>query len=150
MINVAFISLDANDDLAFLSQKSGIKAIGIIPTNLKRLIDELTLFSANIIAIEHAPDNMTIDRLCHYLGRQFQDARCIILTSKKPNFEMLQNSGFKVRGYVSDEQRKQLDKVVRVVHDGEAWLPRKLVTEMLNRLTSNFFMTDLSETASKK
>lgn len=150
VINVALISSDADDDLAFLSQQSDIKAIGIMPSNLKRLIDELTLFSPNIIAMEHAPENMTVDRLCHYLGRHFQDTRCIILTSQKPNFEMLQSSGFKVRGYVSDEQRKKLDKAIRVVHDGEAWLPRKLVTEMLNRLTSNFFIIDTPDTISKK
>jgi DNA-binding NarL/FixJ family response regulator len=45
---------------------------------------------------------------------------------------MLQQSGFKVRGYITENQLIDIAKAVRVVSEGEAWLPRKLVAEMLN------------------
>jgi DNA-binding NarL/FixJ family response regulator len=62
-----------------------------------------------------------------------------VLIENSPDFVMLQSSAFKVRGYISREQRPLLAKAIRVVNDGEAWLPRKLVAEMLD-----YFSTELA------
>ena len=55
---------------------------------------------------------------------------------------MLENSGFRQRGYITPDQHFALAKAVRVVFDGEAWLLRKLVTEMLNRYAAEFLKQD--------
>ena len=55
---------------------------------------------------------------------------------------MLENSGFRARGYITPDQHEALAKAVRVVFDGEAWLPRKFVTEMLNRFTASFIVSN--------
>ena len=72
------------------------------------------------------------------MAKNYQYARHLILTDKAPTYEMLKNSGFRARGYITSDQHSALAKAVRVVFDGEAWLPRKLVTEMLNRYAATF------------
>lgn len=151
MIRVALISSSSDSsEIQLLSKQADLNSIAIVPTNIQSLVDQLKLFMPNILVIEDSVENVSIDGLCHYLSKYFPNARSLILTSDKPTFERLQNSGFKARGYIMPEQRTQLDKAVRVVSDGEAWLPRKLVTDMLNRFTSTFIMHGEPEIAVDK
>jgi DNA-binding NarL/FixJ family response regulator len=142
MIKVAVISIQARPEVELLSKCDDIKVMEIKPVNFKSIIDQLKLFSPDIFILQDGVENISVHGLCHYLSQYFPSSRSLILTSEIPNFEMLQNSGFKARGYVLPEQRAQLVKAVRVVDDGEAWLPRKLVTDMLNRFTASFIMHD--------
>jgi DNA-binding NarL/FixJ family response regulator len=73
------------------------------------------------------------------LSEAYPTTRCLILTDEQPTFEMLQMSGFRARGYILPEQRSDIVRAVRVVEDGEAWLPRRLVAEMLNRFSTSSF-----------
>jgi len=41
--------------------------------------------------------------LSHVLNKRHPHARSLILVEQKPTFEMLQNSGFKARGYLTPE-----------------------------------------------
>ena len=145
MINVVIISNDSAEELALLSQQSDMNVLLVVPTTLDDTLEQVGRSQPDIIIIEHGIGNSSADILCHHVSKQYPDASCLMLTEKPPNFEMLQNSGFKARGYITPEQRSDLDRAVRVVHDGEAWLPRKLVTDMLNRFGSTFIMTDIAE-----
>lgn len=147
MIRIALISSSPDSDLQFLSEQADFNVVAIAPTKIQTLVEQLTLSAPDILIIEHSVENVSVDGLCYYLSKYFANLRTIILTDGKPTFEMLQNSGFKARGYIQPEQRSQLDKAVRVVNDGEAWLPRKLVTDMLNRFTASFIMHDEPEIA---
>lgn len=138
MIKLVIISEDATADMQLLSQQSDISASTITPTSVTETINKIGQQNPNIIVIEDGPDNSTADVFCHYISTHYSDVRCLILTDQRPTFEMLRNSGFKARGYITSEQRHLLARAVRAVHDGEAWLPRKLVSDMLDRFASSF------------
>lgn len=150
MIRVAVISAQASSETQMLSSCQDFDVTEIKPVNIKSIVDQLTLFSPDIFVLQEGVDNISVHGLCHYLNCYFPLARTLILSNETPDFEMLQNSGFKARGYILPDQRSQLEKAARVVHDGEAWLPRKLVTEMLNRFTSSFIMHDEMDVASTR
>jgi DNA-binding NarL/FixJ family response regulator len=114
----------------------------VVPSTLAETVSKVEQAQPNIIVLEHGVENVDVDMLCHVLNKRHPYARSLILVERKPTFEMLQNSGFKARGYLTPEQWPMIEKAIRVVHDGESWLPRKLVTEMLNRFASSFLMVD--------
>lgn len=142
MIDVVIISNDSTADMALLSQQSDMNVSAVLPTTLEDTLKQVGQSQPSIIVIEHGIANSSADFLCHYVSKQYPNSRCLMLIRDKPSFEMLQNSGFKARGYLTLDQRSILDRAIRVIQDGEAWLPRKLVTEMLNRFASSFIMPD--------
>ncbi|RKZ98740.1 MAG: hypothetical protein DRQ46_01255 [Gammaproteobacteria bacterium] len=138
MIKIAIISLNAKAEILLLAQHTEMKISHIVPSTLEQVVQQVADLAPNIIVIDHELDNVSADVLCHFLNKQCPDARSIMLVETQPSFEMLENSGFKVRGFLTTEQRPLLAKAIRVVHDGEAWLPRKLVADMLNHFAASF------------
>lgn len=142
MIKIAIISLNAKAELLLLAQHIEMQVSHIVPSTLEQVVQQVVGLAPNIIVIDHELDNLSADVLCHFLNTNCPDARSIMLIETQPNFEMLENTGFKVRGFLTAEQRPLLAKAIRVVHDGEAWLPRKLVTEMLNQFSKSVINTE--------
>jgi len=138
VIKIAIISLNAKAEILLLAQHTEMKISHIVPSTLEQVVQQVADLAPNIIVIDHELDNVSADVLCHFLNKQCPDARSIMLVETQPSFEMLENSGFKVRGFLTTEQRPLLAKAIRVVHDGEAWLPRKLVADMLNHFAASF------------
>lgn len=141
MIKIAIISLNAKAEILLLAQHTEMKISHIVPTTLEQVVQQVADLAPNIIVIDHELDNISADILCHFLNKKCPDARSIMLIETQPSFEMLENTGFKVQGFLTTEQRPLLAKAIRVVHDGEAWLPRKLVTEMLNQFSKSVINT---------
>jgi DNA-binding NarL/FixJ family response regulator len=129
MIKVVVVS-NSSTHIELLAQFSDISSVHVIPDTIDQVIEEVGLASPDITVIEDATDSMTADMLCYELSQFFPETRSIILIDGQPTFDMLQNSGFKARGYLTLDQWLALP-------DGEAWLPRKLVAEMLNRFASS-------------
>ena len=138
MINVVIISNNPAQDLGALSQYDDMNILKVLPTTIENIIEQVGEAQPDIIVIADATETNSRDRLCHFLAKHYRYARNLILTDSSPTFEMLENSGFRARGYITPDQHNMIPKAVRVVFDGEAWLPRKLVTEMLNRFTASF------------
>lgn len=145
MINVTIVSNSPSAHALRLARYSDLNVTEVIPSTLAGTIDDVEQSQPDMIVLEHGAQNVDVDMLCHVLNKRHPYARSLILVEQKPTFEMLQNSGFKARGYLTPEQWPMLEKAIRVVHDGEAWLPRKLVTDMLNRFASSFIMVDEPE-----
>ncbi len=141
MIKIAIISLNAKAEILLLAQHTEMKISHIVPSTLEQVVQQVADLAPNIIIIDHELDNISADILCHFLNKKCPDARSIMLIEAQPSFEMLENTGFKVQGFLTTEQRPLLAKAIRVVHDGEAWLPRKLVTEMLNQFSKSVINT---------
>jgi len=139
MINVVVISNNPTQDLGLLSQNDDMQIVKVLPTTIEHIIEQVGTHQPDIIIIADSTPQNSCDKLCQFLGKHYHYARSLVLTDFSPTFEMLENSGFKARGYITPDQHKALAKAVRVVFDGEAWLPRKLVTEILNRLSTSFF-----------
>jgi len=145
MINVTIISNRPSVHTKRLPPHSDFEVTEVVPSTLTETIAAVDLAKPDMIVLEHGVENVSVDMLCHVLNKKHPYARSVILVTEKPTFEMLQNSGFKARGYLTPEQWPLLEKALRVVHDGEAWLPRKLVTDMLNRFASSFIVVDEPE-----
>jgi len=134
MINVALIST-RQAVVQTLADENDINTSVVEATMLDATVQSVRQSAPDIIVMEQNIDNIDTDILCHFLSKACPAAQCIILSKQPPTFEMLQNTGFKARGYIPPEQMHLTAKAIRVIHDGEAWLPRKLVAEMLNHFS---------------
>lgn len=142
VINVAVVSSDSHAEVALLEQQQDMSVSIIAPGTIDTVIKTLSKQKPDIVVIDQHMQSISADLLCHFISQNFTDCHCLMLIDDQPTFEMLQNSGFKARGYVTNQQRELLDKAIRVVFDGEAWLPRKLVTEMLDRFAASLYSPD--------
>ncbi len=142
MINVVVIS---NSDIAetkVLQEQADFNVFKMAASNIELAVAEASKFDADIFILDAQDAVINSEMLCHFLNEAYPTTRCLILTDEQPTFEMLQMSGFRARGYILPEQRMNIVRAVRVVEDGEAWLPRRLVAEMLNRFSSSSFQVN--------
>jgi DNA-binding NarL/FixJ family response regulator len=142
VINIVIVSHNAEAEMLLLADQTEMQVSHIVPSTIEQVMQQVADVDPDVIVIDHGLDNVSADILCHFLNKKCPEARSIMLIETQPNFEMLENSGFKVRGFLTVEQRPMLAKAIRVVHDGEAWLPRKLVADMLNRFAASFINTE--------
>ena len=133
MINVIIVSNTPANEVVLLDWLADIDVSAVTPSTMDETLQQVLAATPDIVIMEQDLETLSTDILCHLLHTQCPKAQSIILTDEIPTFEMLQNTGFSVRGYMTREQRSSLAKAVRVIHEGEAWLPRTIVTEMLNR-----------------
>ena len=150
MIRVAIVSNNAKGLTVLLDWLDDINVTVVAPSTMEDTQKQVLECIPDIIVIEQNLDSLNTDLLCHLLYKDFSRAQSIILTDGAPTFEMLKSTGFSVRGYITKEQRSSLAKVVRVVHDGEAWLPRNIVTEMLNHFAEMSSVKKPAKTKAKK
>jgi DNA-binding NarL/FixJ family response regulator len=141
MINVVIIGSNIEAEKQLLAQHNDMNVSFVHPSTIEVTVSQVGLFQPDIFILKNDEENINVDMLCHFLSKSYPDAHSLFLTLESPTFEMLQDSGFKARGYVTPEQQQKLAKAVRVIHDGEAWLPRTLVAEMLNRFSAAFYKT---------
>ena len=136
MINVVLFSPISDAVKRVLEVQSDIWLTDVQPSVLDDVVDQVGHQHPDIFIITQDAEHLNGDILCHFLSKHYPAAQSLILINEEPTFEMLKNSGFKARGYILKGQQAEIDKAVRAVHSGEAWLPRKLVAEMLNRFES--------------
>jgi len=132
MINAIIIGSNAVVE-GVLKQQADITTTVIHSSSLDDVVEQVRQYHPDIFILKHEAGELNGDILCHFLSRHYPVAQSLILVEHEPTFGMLKNSGFKARGYISKEQLIEIDKAVRAVYSGEAWLPRKLVSEMLDR-----------------
>ena len=135
MINVVVISSDEAIQKS-LAEQDDIQLSLVSVTTLDKMVRSVEKHSTDIVIMDQNMENIDIDIFCHFLRESCPLVQSLVLVEQSPSFEMLQNSGFTVRGYITSEQKSLITKAVRVVHDGEAWLPRKLVADMLNHFSA--------------
>lgn len=133
MINVIIVNPISEPMKDQLEKLPDILVTVIHPSTLDNVIEQVGEQHPDIFIITQESEAINSEILCHFLSNHYLAAQSLILINEQPTFEMLKNSGFKARGYIVKEQRNMIDKAIRAVHAGEAWLPRILVAEMLNR-----------------
>lgn len=135
MIDVVIFSPIIDIVKRILEQQIDIRLIDVQPLILDDVVAQVGRQHPDIFIITQDSDSahMNSGVLCHFLSKHYPAAQSLILINEQPTFEMLRSSGFKARGYILKNQQIEIDKAVRAVHSGEAWLPRKLVAEMLDR-----------------
>lgn len=133
VMNVIIIGPISEVVQSLLEKQADMIVKGVQPLTLDDVFEQIGEFHPDIFIITQNFGTINGDILCHFLSKHYCAAQSLILINEEPTFDMLINSGFKARGYILKEQYTQIDKAIRVVHAGEAWLPRRLVADMLNR-----------------
>tara|TARA_R110001606_G_scaffold399310_1_gene584745 strand:- start:70645 stop:71070 length:426 start_codon:yes stop_codon:yes gene_type:complete len=141
MINVVIFSPISDTVKRVLEYQTDIWLTDVQPSVLDDVVAQVGHQHPDIFIITQDSDHLNGDILCHFLSKHYPTAQSLILIDEEPTFDMLRNSGFKARGYIVNKQQIDIDKAVRAVHAGEAWLPRKLVAEMLNRFESQTILS---------
>jgi DNA-binding NarL/FixJ family response regulator len=141
MINVVIFSPMSDDVKQVLEDQSDIWLTDVQPAILDDVVALVGSQHPDIFVITQDSEHLNGDILCHFLSKHYPAAQSLILIDEEPTFDMLRNSGFKARGYIVKQQKIDIDKAVRAVHAGEAWLPRKLVAEMLNRFEAQTMLS---------
>jgi len=141
MINVVIFSPTSDAVKRVLEEQADIWLTDVQPSDLDDVVAQVGYQHPDIFIITQDSETINGDILCHFLTKHYPAAQSLILIDEEPTFDMLRNSGFKARGYIVKEQQIDIDKAVRAVHAGEAWLPRKLVAEMLNRFESQTILS---------
>lgn len=135
MIEVVIIS-DNTATQNLLSDQLDFNINKIIPSQLEELVGKVISYNPDIVILEQSSDNIDIGIVCHFLASLCPNAQRLIMLDEPPTLELLKSIGFKAHGFVTLDQHALLPKAIRVVQQGEAWLPRKLVAEMLNYFSS--------------
>lgn len=120
-----------------LTTADDLQIITLTASNLNQAIDDIIGLNADVVILDQDNEELHADVVCSFLARQHSKAQTLILTSQNPNFDMLSQTGFSARGYITPNQRPVLNKAIHAVHDGEAWLPRRLVAEMLDHFAAS-------------
>lgn len=120
-----------------LTDTDDLQIITLTANNLNQAIDDIIGLNADIVILDQDNEQLHADIVCSFLAKHHSKAQTLILTSQIPDFDMLSQTGFSARGYITPNQRNVLNKAIHAVFDGEAWLPRRLVAEMLNRFAAN-------------
>jgi len=136
MINVAIISNHPARSFGSLLKQDDMEVSKVLPTTVDNIIEQIGHSKPDIIVIADSILATSRHSLCQFLGKHFEQARILILTNGQPTYEMLEKSGFCARGFISEAQQTLLAKAIRVVFAGESWLPRRVVTEIVNRYLS--------------
>lgn len=141
MINVVIFNPISDAVKRVLEEQSDILLTDVQPSILDDVVVQVGPQHPDIFIITQDSEYLNGDILCHFLSKHYPTARSLILINEEPTFEMLRSTGFKARGYIVKGQKIEIDKAVRAVHSGEAWLPRRLVAEMLNRFEAQTILS---------
>ena len=106
------------------------------PEDIDKAVLEIIAADADITLLDQHNERLNSDILCLVLATNYSHNQTIILSDKVPDFEQLKATGFRARGYITPSQHDKIPKAIRAVHDGEAWLPRRLVADMLNHFAA--------------
>lgn len=120
-----------------LTTTDDLEIITLTANNLNQAIDDIIGLNADIVILDQDNEELHADIVCSFLAKHHSKSQTLILTSQTPDFDMLSQTGFSARGYITPNQRNVLNKAIHAVFDGEAWLPRRLVAEMLDRFAAN-------------
>ncbi|KKM20133.1 hypothetical protein LCGC14_1648640 [marine sediment metagenome] len=136
MIKVCLVGSDVDKEFALLQTQYNITVAKMAEKSFDDLLLQIVSENPDVLVISDAMSSLSADDLCLYVSLQIPSAKTVIITDKPASYERLELSGFACRGFITYEQRHAIVRAVKVVHDGESWIPRKLVSDVLDRLAS--------------
>ena len=105
--------------------RNGLEVI----TSVTKLKPRILLLNLNLLKKKGTP-------LLQTLRLKSPRTQVILLTSRSPETTILEVLSYGVRGYLRDGLIPTfLPKMVRAVNNGEPWVPRKMVSKIIDRLT---------------
>ncbi|WP_438971425.1 hypothetical protein [Methylophaga sp.] len=135
-MRVCLIGNDIVKEKALLQSQADIHLSIITATEHEAILAEVTQINPDILVISDASSQFSADEVCLMTHVRSPDTKTLIITELEADYARLEQSDFTCRGFVQYEQRHAIVRAVRVVNDGESWLPRKLITELLDNLAN--------------
>jgi len=137
MIRVCLIGADIAKEKALLESQSGIRVTVVAPGDFEQMLDEIIQSRSDVLVISDVGADLDADGLCLHTYLRDPEIKTLIITEQDADYTRLDATGFSCKGFMLHEQRHAIVRAVKVIHDGEAWLSRKLVTTVLNQLASS-------------
>jgi DNA-binding NarL/FixJ family response regulator len=136
MIRVCLIGADIAKEKALLESQSDITVMTVAIADLDQMLDDISRSRSHILVISDVGANFDANDLCLHTYLQQPDTKTLIITEEDADYARLDATGFSCKGFMLHEQRHAIVRAVRVIHDGEAWLSRRLVTAVMDHLAS--------------
>lgn len=136
MIRVCLIGADIAKEKALLESQSDIAVTVVTVAELDQMLDDISRSRSHILVISDLGAKFDADDLCLHTYLRDSEIRTLIISEQDADFDRLDATGFSCKGFMLHEQRHAIVRAVRVIHDGEAWLSRKLVTAVMDHLAS--------------
>jgi DNA-binding NarL/FixJ family response regulator len=144
MIRVCLIGADVAKEKALLESQSGFIVTVVELGEFDRMLDDISHSRSHILVISDVGADFDADGLCLHTYLRHPDIRTLIISEQEADFARLDATGFSCKGFMLHEQRHAIVRAVKVIHDGEAWLSRKLVTAVMDHLASGL-LTSLNK-----
>jgi two-component system nitrate/nitrite response regulator NarL len=122
--------------LDLLQREQGMQVVGearngleVIST-LGKVKPRILLLNSNILNKKRTP-------LLQALRQKSPQTRVILIVRRVSEATILEALSYSVRGYLRESLITTfLPKTIRAVNTGEAWVPRKMVSKIIDRLTT--------------
>lgn len=137
MIRVCLIGENIGKEKALLESQSEIELHTIEMSDTDTMLKAVIRIRPDILVLSEVGGALPANALCMHTYLRAPDIKTLIITEHEADYEQLEATGFSCKGFMSYEQRHAIVRAVRVMHDGEAWLSRKLVTKVLDQLADS-------------
>ncbi len=137
MIKVCLIGEDIAKEKALLESQSGITLHTIALADTEAMLKVVCDIRPDILVLSDVNCKLPADELCMHAYLRAPDIKTLIISEDEADYARLEATGFSCKGFMLHQQRHAIVRAVRVMHDGEAWLSRKLVTTVLDKLASD-------------
>lgn len=136
MIKVCLIGKDIEKEKSLLESQAGIELHIVAIGDFDQMLHDIGHAHPHILVISDVASDIDADALSLHTYLRNPDVKTLIITNHEADYARLENTGFSCKGFMLHEQRHAIVRAVRVMHDGEAWLTRKLVSSVMDQLAS--------------
>jgi DNA-binding NarL/FixJ family response regulator len=136
MIRVCLIGSEIEKEHTLLSCQSQIHVTSLELSDMDTMLNQMVKASPDMLVLSDINNQFDVDDFCLHAYLRMPTVKTLIVTEHDFNYARLEKTGFSCRGFMPYEQRHAIVRAVNVIHEGESWLSRKLVTELLDQLTT--------------
>jgi DNA-binding NarL/FixJ family response regulator len=136
MINVALIGTDMSKEQALLSNVPDVRLSSIPLSDFDTMLNQVAHQHPDIVVLSDIRNSLDVDDFCMHIYLRTPEIKTLIVTETEFDYKRLEKTGFSCKGFMPYEQRHAIARAVKVIHEGESWLSRKLVTELLDHLST--------------
>jgi len=117
-----------------LEPERGIRIVGEARNGIEA-VSAVARFKPNVVLLDATLANGSTASLIPIIRRKSPRTRVLLLTDRAPAARTLDTLSHGARGYLEKTALPAyLPRAVRVVSGGEAWVPRKMVARIMDRL----------------
>lgn len=137
MIRVCLIGADVDKEIALLQSQSEIALTRVELDELDTMLSDVVRANPDVLVMSDVCGQLDADSLCLHAYLHNPSIKTLIITAEEADFARLERTGFSCKGFMLHQQRHAIVRAVRVMHEGESWLSRKLVTAVMDHLASS-------------